>query len=60
MSLKKSLADYSPESEALSLTEETDVDEREDGDDGVSDEMGMGLEEWDDEWEFEPKVSCAG
>lgn len=46
--VRKSLADYSPSSEALSLTDEFDLDEEEEEDDRP--------EELDEEWDFEPKV----
>ncbi|KAL5535020.1 hypothetical protein ACEPAF_3111 [Sanghuangporus sanghuang] len=56
----RSLADLSPASEALSLTEETDVDEQGVGeDDGDSSEVGLGPEEWDEEWDFELKPGDA-
>ncbi|KAL5495793.1 hypothetical protein ACEPAI_1257 [Sanghuangporus weigelae] len=58
--LTRSLADFSPASEALSLTEETDVDEQGEGeDDGDGSEVGIGPEEWDEGWDFEPKPGDA-
>ncbi|KAL5534759.1 hypothetical protein ACEPAG_1223 [Sanghuangporus baumii] len=58
--LTRSLADFSPASEALSLTEETDVDEPGEGeDDRGGSEIGMGTEEWDEGWDFEPKPGDA-